>query len=38
MKLIGNYSEDIKDLIQGEVEYNIPNDFFILETIVIRPL
>ena len=32
MKLIGNYSEDIKDLIQGEVEYNIPNDFFILDS------
>ena len=32
MKLIGNYSEDIKDLIQGEVEYNIPNDLFILDS------
>ena len=26
MKLIGNYSDDIKDLIQGDDSYNIPAD------------
>ncbi len=26
MKLIGNYKDDIKDLIQGGEQYNIPYD------------
>ena len=26
MKLIGNYSDDVRDLIQGDSTYNIPVD------------
>ena len=29
MKLIGNYSEDVKDLIQGTDSYSIPSDILI---------
>ena len=29
MKLIGNYSEDVKDLIQGTDSYSIPDDLTV---------
>ena len=31
MKLVGNYKNDIRDLIQGSEQYIIPNDIFIPE-------
>ena len=33
MKLIGNYKEDIRDLIQGSEEYSIPSNIFISEAV-----
>ena len=33
MKLIGNYSDDIRDLIKGEVEYNIPYDIQYIDEL-----
>ena len=32
MKLIGNYKDDVKDLVQGSEEYSIPSDIFITQT------
>ena len=29
MKLIGNYKEDIRELIQGTNSYSMPDDIFI---------
>ena len=37
MKLVGNYNEDVKNLIDGDDQYIIPVDIvkFLLETITI---
>ena len=32
MKLIGNYSEDVKNLIDGEEQYTIPSDIIPVYT------